>query len=44
MLLHHRADFLSFGEERALKTEVFDIHGLNPYRGLRFNIVYTKGL
>lgn len=41
---YHRADFLSFGEERALKTEVFDIHGLNPYRGLRFNIVYTKGL
>jgi ubiquinone/menaquinone biosynthesis C-methylase UbiE len=38
----NRDDFIRFGRERSLKTEVFEIHGLNPYRGMRFNVVYTK--
>lgn len=38
----NRADFLYLGKELGVKCEVFDIHPLNPYRGYRFNVVYTK--
>lgn len=35
-------DFEEFGKENGWKTEILDIHKLNPYYGLRFNVVYTK--
>jgi ubiquinone/menaquinone biosynthesis C-methylase UbiE len=38
----HRQNFLDFGSERGLGTEIFDIHPLHPYYGYRFNVVYTK--
>lgn len=37
-----KADFVKLGQDLELKTEIFDIHRLNPYRGYRFNVVYTR--
>lgn len=37
-----REDFIDLGREIGVKTEIFDIHKHNPYRGYRFNVVYTK--
>jgi ubiquinone/menaquinone biosynthesis C-methylase UbiE len=37
-----REDFLALGQELGLKTDIFDIHSRNPYRGFRFNVVYTR--
>ncbi|MFO0866434.1 MAG: class I SAM-dependent methyltransferase [Gemmataceae bacterium] len=38
----HRADFTRLGESLGVKTEMFDIHQENPYKGFRFNVVYTR--
>jgi len=35
-------NFVSLGKQFGCHTKVCDIHSLNPYRGYRFNIVYTK--
>lgn len=38
----HKQNFLDFGAEMGLGTQIFDIHTLNHYYGYRFNVVYTK--
>jgi SAM-dependent methyltransferase len=37
-----KADFEAFGREHGLSTQFNDIHPLNPYVGLRFNVVFHK--
>jgi SAM-dependent methyltransferase len=39
-----RADFLELGKQLGLQTTLFDVHPLHPYRGYRFNVVYSKPL
>ncbi len=34
--------FLSLGREMGVATVIHEIHAMNPYRGYRFNVVYTK--
>lgn len=38
-----RQDFLSLGEHLKARTEIRDIHRMNPYYSFRFNVIYTKG-
>jgi ubiquinone/menaquinone biosynthesis C-methylase UbiE len=35
-------DFKEFAELNGLDIDIKDVHQLNPYRGFRFNIIYTK--
>jgi SAM-dependent methyltransferase len=35
-------DFVALGERLGVTTLVSDVHGLNPYLGYRFDVVYTK--
>ncbi|MGH8643139.1 MAG: methyltransferase domain-containing protein [Gammaproteobacteria bacterium] len=37
-------NFLGLGSALGARTEIIDIQGLNPYRGLRFNVIYEKPL
>jgi|SRR5947209_1549942 len=37
-----KADFLALGRDLGLRCEIFDSHPLDPFRGYRFNVVYTK--
>ncbi len=37
-----RSDFLNLGRRLGLAVEVLDIHEMNPYRGFRFNAVFTR--
>ncbi|OGH61765.1 MAG: hypothetical protein A3G34_14190 [Candidatus Lindowbacteria bacterium RIFCSPLOWO2_12_FULL_62_27] len=36
-----REEFLRFGEEHGLTTQICDVHERNPYFGCRFNVLYT---
>jgi SAM-dependent methyltransferase len=37
-----RADFLSFGSSLGVETRIEEVHRLSPYRGFRFNVIYSK--
>jgi SAM-dependent methyltransferase len=37
-----RRDFEEFGRTRGIRTRVLPIHPLNPYHGLRFNVLFDK--
>lgn len=37
-----RRDFEQWGDRLNVRTQIFDIHATNPYRGYRFNVVYSK--
>jgi len=37
-----KGDFEAFGRAHGLRVEVHDVHELNPYRGYRYNVVFTK--
>lgn len=37
-----REDFVSLADRLRAEVIISDIHALNPYAGLRFNVVYTK--
>lgn len=37
-----REDFLSLGESLGAEVVIQDVHKLNPYRGYRFNAVFTR--
>lgn len=37
-----REDFEALGREAGVETRIEDIHPSNPYRGFRFNVIYTK--
>ena len=38
----NKRDFSKLAEKLEVSLKIFDIHSLNPYRGLRFNAVYMK--
>lgn len=37
-----KRDFEIFAEENDLSIKIRDVHGLSPYRGYRFNVIFTK--
>lgn len=37
-----KQDFLKLGTALAVECRIVDVHELNPYRGFRFNAIYTK--
>ncbi len=37
-----KLDFERLGEKLRVDCRIFDVHALNPYKGFRFNVVYTK--
>jgi ubiquinone/menaquinone biosynthesis C-methylase UbiE len=37
-----KSDFEAFGRARGLEVEIHDVHALNPYRGFRYNVVFTR--
>jgi hypothetical protein len=38
-----RSDFLDFAAEAEVSAELHELPASDPYRGARFNVVYTKG-
>jgi SAM-dependent methyltransferase len=38
-----REDFLVLGQRLDAKVELSEVHELNPYRGLRFNVTFYRG-
>ena len=37
-----RGDFVKLAQDLGIECALHDIHSLNPYRGYRFNVVYTR--
>jgi SAM-dependent methyltransferase len=37
-----RRDFLDLGARLGVETRITELHARNPYRGYRFNVIYTK--
>ena len=37
-----KQDFLKLGKQLAAECRIAEVHALNPYRGFRFNVIYTK--
>jgi SAM-dependent methyltransferase len=36
------ADFVALARQHEVEVEIADVHEGNPYRGFRFNVIYTK--